>query len=177
MPASLQVPICHVPCGSGNGIAASLGLWNDATAVHAIVKGHIRAVDAATVRRASESRPLLAVLSFQYGLLTDLDIGTEHLRKVLGGERFTYGAVREILKWKKHRARVAYCTTAAHTVGTSEGTGECALKRLRSAELVTHGSTADLRVHSSVLSVIVEMYHLKESRLFCLTTAFIVNAS
>lgn len=166
MPASLQVPICHVPCGSGNGIAASLGLWNDATAIHAIVKGHIRAVDAATVRRASESRPLLAVLSFQYGLLADLDIGTEHLRKVLGGERFTYGAVREILKWKKHRARVAYCTTAAHTVGTSEGTGECALKFPRSAVLVMHVSTADLRVHLCVLSVIAGFITSREAGCF-----------
>lgn len=128
MPTSLKVPVCHVPCGSGNGIAATLGLWNEATAVHAIVKGYVRALDAATVRRSSETQPLLAVLSVQYALLTDLDIGTEHLRKILGGERFTYGAVREILKWKKHCARVAYCTNAAHTVGTSQSTGGCALK-------------------------------------------------
>lgn len=125
MPLSLRMPLCHVPSGSGNGIAATLGLWNDATAVHALVKGNVRDVDAATVRRASETQPLLVALSVQYGLLTDLDIGTEHLRKVLGGERFTYGAVREILKWNKHHARVAYCTNAAHTVSTSQGTGGC----------------------------------------------------
>lgn len=128
MPTSLKVPVCHVPCGSGNGVAATLGLWNEATAVHAIVKGHVRALDAATVQRSSETQPLLAVLSVQYALLTDLDVGTEHLRNFLGGERFTYGAVREILKWKKHRARVAYCTNAAHTVGSSQGMGGCALK-------------------------------------------------
>lgn len=137
---SLRKPICHVPSGSGNGIAATLGLWTDATAVHALVKGHVRDVDAATVQQSSETQPLLAVLSVQYGLLTDLDIGTEHLRKVLGGERFTYGAVREIMRWNKHRARVAYCTTAAHTVGTSQGTG-CAFLTCR--PLVSEGATCN----------------------------------
>lgn len=73
MPVSLQIPICHVPCGSGNGIAATLGVWNEETAIHAIVKGHLRSMDAATVRRASESKPLLAVLSVQYGVSSTKD--------------------------------------------------------------------------------------------------------
>lgn len=82
MPHSFATPLCHIPTGSGNGIAATCGLWTPITAAHAIVKGNVRPMDAASVNVASESVPRLAILSIQYGLLPDLDIGTEHLRKV-----------------------------------------------------------------------------------------------
>ena len=42
------LPFAQIPCGSGNALAASMGLWNVATAVHAIVKGQQRALDIAT---------------------------------------------------------------------------------------------------------------------------------
>jgi diacylglycerol kinase family enzyme len=108
MPESFATPICHVPAGSGNALSATCGLWTPATAVHALVKGSVKPVDAASVFLASESVPRLSILSVQYGLLSNLDIGTEHLRKLLGGERFTYGAVREILKWRRHKANIAF---------------------------------------------------------------------
>lgn len=42
------LPFAQIPCGSGNALAASMGLWNVATAVHAIVKGQQRLLDIAT---------------------------------------------------------------------------------------------------------------------------------
>ena len=97
-----------MPAGSGNGLAASAGIWAPDNAVYAILHGSVCALDAASVVQPSSGTKLLAVLSVHYAMLCDLDMGTEHLRRVLGGERHTYGAVREILKWKTHAARVAY---------------------------------------------------------------------
>lgn len=105
---ALGIALCHVPAGSGNGLAASAGLWAPDNAVHAILHGAVCEMDAASVVQPSSGTKLLAVLSVHYAMLCDLDMGTEHLRRVLGGERITYGAVREILKWKTHAARVAY---------------------------------------------------------------------
>lgn len=108
MPKSFSTPICHLPGGSGNGLSATCGLWNPVTAVHALIKGSVQAVDAASVFLAADSVPRLSILGVQYGLLANLDLGTEHLRKLLGGERFTYGALREVAKWGKHKANVAF---------------------------------------------------------------------
>lgn len=108
MPKSFAIPICHLPAGSGNGLSATCGLWTPVTAVHAVLKGAVKAIDAASIFIAAESTPRLSILGVQYGLLSDLDVGTEHLRKVLGGERFTYGAIREVIKWKKHKANIAF---------------------------------------------------------------------
>lgn len=103
-----KVPLCHVPGGSGNGIAASCGLWTPATAAHAIVHGASAPLDAATVLQPRSGSRYLAALSVQYGMMTNLDIDTEHLRDLLGGERFTFGAVREILKFKAYEAQLAW---------------------------------------------------------------------
>ena len=103
-----KVPLCHVPGGSGNGIAASCGLWTPATAAHAIVHGQSTPMDAATVLQPRSGSRYLAALSVQYGMMTNLDVDTEHLRGLLGGERFTYGAVREIMKFKAYEAQLAW---------------------------------------------------------------------
>ena len=103
-----SIPICHVPAGSGNGISASCGLWSPATAAHAILRGRTCAMDAATVVQPVSGTRLLSVMCVQYGLLSNLDIETEHLRTILGAERFTYGAIKEVLKWTGYRATVAW---------------------------------------------------------------------
>lgn len=126
MPKSFATSICHLPAGSGNGVSATCGLWNSVTAVHALVKGAVKAVDAASVFQASESVPRLAILSVQYGLLPSIDLGTEHLRKLLGGERFTYGAIRDILKWKKHKANIAFFQEPAAEVNLENKQPGCA---------------------------------------------------
>ena len=43
----------------------------------------------------------------RYGFIANLDIDTEPLR-FLGGERFTLGAVWELIKWKGYRATLAW---------------------------------------------------------------------
>ena len=133
MPISFAMPICHIPGGSGNGLSATCGLWNLVTAVHALIKGSVQAMDAASVFLASESVPRLSILGVQYGLLANLDLGTEHLRKLLGGERFTYGAIREVMKWQKHKANIAFCKEPASEVNWQNTQHGCVWHLLYSA--------------------------------------------
>lgn len=137
MPQSFATPLCHLPAGSGNGISATCGLWSPVTAVHAIIKGTVKAVDAASVFLASESVPRLAVLSVQYGLLPNIDIGTENLRKVLGGERFTYGAVKEVLRWKKHSANIAFFEAPAAEMNLESNQPGCVCHAARVGSICT----------------------------------------
>lgn len=46
--AMRHTPIAQIPCGSGNALAASVGLWTVDSAVHAVIKGHQRAFDIAS---------------------------------------------------------------------------------------------------------------------------------
>ncbi len=58
------------------------------------------------------------MLLLTYGLLSNVDVGTEHLRW-MGEGRFTYGAVREILSGRGYGCRVAYLPAAAAQDGTA----------------------------------------------------------
>jgi diacylglycerol kinase family enzyme len=138
--SALKVPLCHVPAGSGNGVAASCALWTPLHAALAIIKGITSAIDAATVVQPRSNTRRLAILSLHFGLLTDLDIGTENLRKLLGGERFTYGAIREIAKWRSHRARVAVCAGDDSTAPPDAGVSASMSKSTGDARCAYHDS-------------------------------------
>ena len=45
----MKLPLALVPGGSGNALAASTGLWNAASAAHAIVKGRTQPIDVVSV--------------------------------------------------------------------------------------------------------------------------------
>ena len=74
-----KVPVCMVPCGSGNGMAASACLWTPATAAHAVCKGCTRGMDIMSLFQPPDRR-YYAFLSLTFGLIANLDIGTESLR-------------------------------------------------------------------------------------------------
>jgi sphingosine kinase len=84
--------VAHIPGGSGNGLAHSCGLHDPLTAAYAAVKGVTSALDVASVLQPPGRRLYLA-LSLTYGLLSNLDVGTEHLRW-MGDLRFTLGGLR-----------------------------------------------------------------------------------
>lgn len=46
--AMRHTPFAQIPCGSGNALAASVGMWSVDTAVHAVVKSQLHAMDMAT---------------------------------------------------------------------------------------------------------------------------------
>ncbi len=77
--SSRHVPLLHVPVGSGNGMAASSGVMSPLGAVRALCSGRTAPLDVASVLQPPDSRRYLT-LSVTYGILSNLDIGTEHLR-------------------------------------------------------------------------------------------------
>ncbi len=77
----VRAPFCLVPSGSGNALAANCGLWTPETAAIAICKGRTRALDIFSVVQPP-SRRYFAFLSIYYGMMANLDHGTDHLRCV-----------------------------------------------------------------------------------------------
>ena len=100
------IPILQVPCGTGNALAASSCNWDVLTAVHTAIKGQVRPLDVASFVQVALPRRF-SFLSVTYGLISSLDVGTEHLRWI-GDARFTLGAVYQIMRQKKYRVRAAY---------------------------------------------------------------------
>jgi hypothetical protein len=46
--AMARTPFAQIPCGSGNALAASVGMWTVHTALHALIKGQRQAMDIAS---------------------------------------------------------------------------------------------------------------------------------
>lgn len=100
------VPFALLPAGSGNALSANTGMWTLDTALHAVVKGQTAKMDVFSILQPSQERRF-GFLSVAFGLIANLDIGTEHLR-FLGGARFTLGALHQIMLGRMHRLRLAY---------------------------------------------------------------------
>lgn len=66
-----EVPLVAVPCGSGNGVAASSGLWDLSTAAVAICRGRCSPVDVATALQPPGNR-FYCLLSVVYGTMVRL---------------------------------------------------------------------------------------------------------
>jgi sphingosine kinase len=104
-----------IPAGSGNGLAASLGILDPAVAAAAICKAVARPVDLAAVRQRAADGTVTtwwSILMMTWGLIADCDIGSEHLR-MLGGARFTVAGVQRIGKMHQYPGRVAILPATA----------------------------------------------------------------
>lgn len=99
-----ESPICHIPCGSGNALATSIvgndrvGDWKFCTLV--AIKGRSRPIDLCSVTQKNGKR-LFSFLTQAFGLMADLDLGTEHLR-FLGDLRFTLGYIQGALTRRRY---------------------------------------------------------------------------
>ncbi|KAF5099903.1 hypothetical protein D0Z00_001495 [Geotrichum galactomycetum] len=108
-----QLPICQLPCGSGNSMAVSVNGSSSATkAALAIIKGVAMPIDLMLMTQADEevknqenSAPVvketLSFLSQSFGTIADADLGTEPLRW-MGPTRFTLGALYFTLSKKRY---------------------------------------------------------------------------
>ncbi|CEQ39551.1 SPOSA6832_01084, partial [Sporobolomyces salmonicolor] len=94
-----ETPIVHVPSGSGNALAVNLLGPEKVTDVRwaalAALKGQPIPIDLCSVTQSGGKR-LFSFLTQAFGLMADLDLGTEHLRW-MGDTRFTYGYVQGAL--------------------------------------------------------------------------------
>jgi sphingosine kinase len=88
-----QLPLGIIPGGSGNGLAATLGLLDPLTAAFALAKGHTRPLDLLSVRQKEAHR--YCFLAVTWGVISEIDLASEKFR-FLGGARFTLAALGEI---------------------------------------------------------------------------------
>lgn len=102
-----SMSLMQVPCGSGNALAASYGIWGVATAAYVAIKGRKSSIDVATIIQPSTNTIIFSFLSVTFGLIANLDIGTENLRW-MGGQRFIWGAIKEILSQRVYACHVRY---------------------------------------------------------------------
>lgn len=100
-----HMPFAMLPTGSGNALSANTGMWDTVTAAWAICKGRTRPIDILSVLQPPTTR-FYSFLSLNFGLISNLDIGTEHLRW-MGNLRFTIGAIQQIFQGKTYQAHVA----------------------------------------------------------------------
>eukprot|EP00884_Botryococcus_braunii_P011795 jgi/Botrbrau1/20616/Bobra.113_1s0042.1 len=103
---AVTIPFVQVPAGSGNALSANTGMWTAEAAAFAICKGRTSPIDIISFFQ-SPKECLYAFLSSTYGVISNLDVGTDNLRW-MGQTRFTIGAIKEIFKRSAYGAIVAY---------------------------------------------------------------------
>eukprot|EP01060_Flectonema_neradi_P014500 TRINITY_DN2114_c0_g2_i1.p1 TRINITY_DN2114_c0_g2~~TRINITY_DN2114_c0_g2_i1.p1 ORF type:complete len:413 (+),score=50.59 TRINITY_DN2114_c0_g2_i1:127-1365(+) len=100
--ATTDIRLAVIPTGSGNGIAASLGIRCPRQAVNIILKGKETPLDAFTFTTETESK--FGILSVTYGIIADVDIDSEWLRGI-GSLRFMLYTIKAIFKMKRFFCR------------------------------------------------------------------------
>jgi len=101
---NINIPIGHIPCGSGNGLMTSIlysqnnnySLYN---ALKSVLKFQPNNIDTMKVELLDEGKQMLSFLFVSLGMFSNLDLRTEWMR-LLGEFRFTVGAIWELI-WKE----------------------------------------------------------------------------
>ncbi|KAH0629522.1 hypothetical protein JD844_011635 [Phrynosoma platyrhinos] len=112
----IQKPLCILPGGSGNALAASLNHYVTKgnfvkeellmNCTYFLCKGLHAPMDLVSLRTASGKR-LFSFLSFGWGFVSDVDIASERYRK-LGSARFTVGTFQLLTSLQVYKGRLAY---------------------------------------------------------------------
>ncbi|NWI12250.1 SPHK1 kinase, partial [Crypturellus soui] len=124
--AAMTKPLCILPSGSGNALAASINYYagNEQVSKHELLincafilcKGLHTQMDLVSLSTASGKR-LFSFLSFGWGFISDVDIASEKYRK-LGNARFTLGTLQHLARLQLYRGRLSYLPADA-APGTS----------------------------------------------------------
>jgi len=130
---ALRLPIGVIPCGSGNALAANVlepeFASNVAAAALNVLKGAVLPMDLLSVTQGE--RRYVAFLTAAYGLIADVDVGTDHMR-YLGAARFsiayvqgilagrTYGCKLEMRVVESDKAQMAAATRQRDQSGTDD---------------------------------------------------------
>lgn len=89
--------VCQLPGGSGNAMCWNLtGTGEPSLAALAVVKGIRKPLDLVTITQGGER--FLSFLSQSFGIIAEVDLGTENLRW-MGGARFTAGLLQRV--WRQ----------------------------------------------------------------------------
>lgn len=103
-----------IPCGSGNGLAATIqrnyGVPDDneliLNATLAAVSGHCSPMDLVHIETANTSYH--SFLSLTWGFMADVDIRSEAIKSIVGNARFTIWALKNLLFLTSYRATLYY---------------------------------------------------------------------
>ncbi|CAL9071489.1 unnamed protein product [Musa textilis] len=107
---AIKVPLGVIPAGTGNGMVKSLldpagDLCSIPNATFAVIRGHKRSLDVATVLQGEKK--FFSVLLLIWGLVADVDIESEKYRW-MGSPRFDIYALLRIVKLRKYHGRVHF---------------------------------------------------------------------
>ncbi|KAF5742240.1 hypothetical protein HS088_TW09G00284 [Tripterygium wilfordii] len=108
--SAIKMPIGVVPAGTGNGMAKSLldSVGQPCTAfnaVLAIIRGHKRSLDVATILQGEIK--FFSVLMLAWGLVADIDIESEKYRW-MGSARLDFYALQRIFHLRRYDGRVCF---------------------------------------------------------------------
>ncbi|RDD37501.1 Sphingosine kinase 1 [Trichoplax sp. H2] len=107
---AIKLPIGALPGGSGNALYQSI-LYESkeptsiTSAMFMIIKRYTTKLDLVSITTLKDQR--YSFLSVGWGLLSDVDIGTEKFRK-LGTARFVLGTVKHLTKLKYYHGKFQY---------------------------------------------------------------------
>ncbi|XP_054833828.1 sphingosine kinase 1 [Eublepharis macularius] len=126
---AIQKPLCILPAGSGNAIAASLNYYAAKicllkeellmSCTYFLCKGLHAPMDLVSLRTASGKR-LFSFLSFSWGFVSDVDITSERYRK-LGRARFTLGTLQLLTTLHVYKGRLSYLPAEEPSSMSSQG--------------------------------------------------------
>ncbi|KAK9245669.1 ATP-NAD kinase-like domain-containing protein [Lipomyces tetrasporus] len=103
--AAFKIPVCQLPCGSGNALCVNLVGSNDLQfATLSVVKGIPIPVDLCALTQ--DNKRYITFLSQALGMIADCDLGTENMRW-MGESRFTVGLIMRVLSGAKYPCKVS----------------------------------------------------------------------
>eukprot|EP00472_Partenskyella_glossopodia_P014004 CAMPEP_0197527158 /NCGR_PEP_ID=MMETSP1318-20131121/20518_1 /TAXON_ID=552666 /ORGANISM="Partenskyella glossopodia, Strain RCC365" /LENGTH=506 /DNA_ID=CAMNT_0043081653 /DNA_START=225 /DNA_END=1745 /DNA_ORIENTATION=+ len=108
---SIRKPFGILPCGSGNGLAASLREegrepMSPASSAYIIAKQNVRDLDMCSFQQPG-LKPIYGFLSMSWGLISDIDINSEVCR-CMGKARFTAYAITRLCCHKSYYGDLKY---------------------------------------------------------------------
>lgn len=103
-----KCPLGTLPGGSGNALACSLNGPKDginlAISALTILKGHPLPLDICSITQGDER--YFSFLSQAYGLMADVDLGTEHMRW-MGNQRFIVGFIQRAIRGPSYDCEIS----------------------------------------------------------------------
>uniref|UniRef100_A0A8C3SHL0 sphingosine kinase n=1 Tax=Chelydra serpentina TaxID=8475 RepID=A0A8C3SHL0_CHESE len=127
--AAIKKPLCTLPGGSGNALAASINHYAGNTrafkeelltnCTYFLCKGLYAPMDLVSLSTAS-GKHLFSFLSFGWGFISDVDIASEKYRQ-LGNARFTVGTIQQLAGLKVYKGRLSYLPVETSSSPAHEG--------------------------------------------------------
>lgn len=107
-----NLPICHIPAGSGNGLCKSILFslnkkFSYENSISLIDTNLNKKINLFEVILKSESKIIPSFLAISWGLISDLDISTEWLRNI-GSFRFTLGGIWAVIKKYSYKGTLRF---------------------------------------------------------------------